>query len=311
MKSAISFVMALGALYLVASECHAQLMCEPTKDPAEVEFIYDDLEHFIIALDKLGHETDSAAVIQKTYIENASAGLREYIGEKNVTAEDYLDLIRKKPVHYLSLLGFPEFLEAHENDVRASLSKMQSIIPGSVFLPVYYLVGFYGGLSAEPSPYGLLLAFGNPDREPDALTSTVVHETVHVQQALTVGMEEYFSIFGPKKSLLAFTLREGVAVFLTDMITDQQSHREALEYYLEHEDELIARFKREMNDSSAGDWMWKKPKNPDQPPHIGYVLGSMIVKAYYDNAGDKSQAVLDILAITDYPAFYEKSGYGK
>jgi hypothetical protein len=311
MKSAIAFLVISSALTMISSESRAQLMCEPTRNPAEVKFVYDDLKNFIYAMELLENSTDSVAIIREQYIDKASAGLGEFIRENDVKAVDYVDLIRKKPGHYESLQGMPEFLEAQEENIRINLSKLQSKIPGATFLPVYYLVGFYSGLHAEPSPYGLLLAFGNPGRHPKNLSNTVVHETVHVQQALTVGLEEYQSIYGPKRSLLALAIREGVARFLTELITGHNSNQEAYEYYLQHESELITRFQREMNDSSAGDWMWAKPKNPEQPQQIGYVLGSLIVRAFYEKAADKNQAIGEILSVTDYDAFLGESNFGQ
>jgi len=38
-------------------------------------------------------------------------------------------------------------------------------------------------------------------------------------------------------------------------------------------------------------------------------MGYRIVEAYYRGAPDKSQAILDILSVTDYAMFLEKSGY--
>jgi hypothetical protein len=38
-------------------------------------------------------------------------------------------------------------------------------------------------------------------------------------------------------------------------------------------------------------------------------MGALITKAYYENADDKEQAIRDILSVTDYPAFLERSGY--
>jgi hypothetical protein len=43
------------------------------------------------------------------------------------------------------------------------------------------------------------------------------------------------------------------------------------------------------------------------PADLGYWVGYMICKSYYDNAGDKKQAVYDILNVQDYKAFYEKT----
>ena len=36
-----------------------------------------------------------------------------------------------------------------------------------------------------------------------------------------------------------------------------------------------------------------------------------VVEAYYNQAKDKAQAVTDILSVTDYAAFLEKSGYAE
>jgi hypothetical protein len=311
MKSLTAFLVLLAILTTTSFNVKGQLMWEPTENPAEVEFRYEDLKHFIHAMKQLEIAGDSLAVIRRLYIDKASPGLEEFIRENNVGAKNYIDLMRQKPEHYRSLIGLPELLESYEKDIRAGLSKLQSVIPGSIFLPVYYLVGFYSGLHAEPSPYGLLLAYGDPGENPHSPGNTIVHETVHVQQALTVGLEEYQSIYGAKRSLLALAIREGAARFLTELTTGEISNQQAHEYYIKHEQELIAKFKQEMNDSSAGDWMWAKPKNPEQPQQIGYVLGSKIVQAYYDNAEDKSRAIQEILSVTDYPSFWEKSRFGQ
>lgn len=311
MKSWRVFLILLTVITMIASDVNGQLMCEPSDSSTEVMFSYVDIENFIQAMMMYEGESDTSAIIQMFYIDKASPGLKEFLLDNNVRAKDYLDLIRKEPNHYKSLIGLPEILKTYENDVRAGLSKLQAVIPTSVFLPIYYLVGFYSGLHAEPSPYGLLLVYGDPGDNPHSPANTVIHETVHVQQALAVGLEEYQSIYGAKRSLLALAIREGAARFLTELTTGQKSNQQAYEYYMQHEEELISKFNQEMYDSSAGDWMWAKPKNPEQPQQVGYVLGSMIVKAYYEKAKDKGAAIKDILSVSDYLAFYEQSGFSR
>ena len=60
-----------------------------------------------------------------------------------------------------------------------------------------------------------------------------------------------------------------------------------------------------------GDWLWKKPADPEQPQDLGYAIGARIVEAYYQQASDKRKAAQKIMAITDYPAFLKNSGYAK
>ena len=80
---------------------------------------------------------------------------------------------------------------------------------------------------------------------------------------------------------------------------------------IKHERRLCKQFLKEMNGRETGDWMWVKPKDPEQPPHMGYFMGYRIVEMYYDNAADKKKAIQDILSITDYSNFLKRSGYGE
>jgi hypothetical protein len=80
-------------------------------------------------------------------------------------------------------------------------------------------------------------------------------------------------------------------------------------FVIENEAALWERFTPEMLGTDEGDWMWGPPKDPAQPAGVGYVMGALITKAYYENADDKEQAIRDILSVTDYTAFLERSGY--
>jgi hypothetical protein len=80
-------------------------------------------------------------------------------------------------------------------------------------------------------------------------------------------------------------------------------------FVLENEAALWERFTPEMLGTDDGDWMWATPQDQAQPPRVGYVMGALITQAYYEIANDKAQAIRDILSVTDYPAFLERSGY--
>jgi hypothetical protein len=55
-------------------------------------------------------------------------------------------------------------------------------------------------------------------------------------------------------------------------------------------------------------WVYNALTAKDRPPDLGYYVGYMITRSYYDKAKDKRQAVYDILNIQDARAFYEASG---
>jgi hypothetical protein len=304
-------IMSIMVLALFGSNARAQLDLELTDDPAKIRLIDDDVKNFLHAMDNLEPEADWAAVIQKEYLDKASPGLKEFVREKGVEAEDFVEAIKKRRETYASLRALPEQLTRQEQKIRDAFVGLKKIIPNAMFMPVYYLVGPNPGALGEPSEYGLMISISELDQDIENIHLLLVHETIHVQQALAIGMEEYQAIFGPKMSLLTLSIREGSAYFLTLVSTGGHTHEESWDYYVQNEKELWQRFREEMNERMSGDWLWGKPADPEQPPHLGYIVGARIVEAYYNRMENKEKAVQDILAITDYQEFLKKSGYGE
>ncbi len=305
----------LFALFMIlsfsASGVRAQLELELTEDPAKVRLIDDDVRNFLRAMDRCKEESDWAMVIQKEYLDKASPGLNEYVREKGVKAEDYVEAIKKRKENYDSLHALPEQLALQEKKIRDAFAGLKKIIPNAMFMHVYYLVGPNPGALGEPSEYGLMISMSELDKDIENIHLLLMHETIHVQQALTIGMEEYQAVFGPKLSLLALAIREGAAYYLTLLSAGGHTHEESWDYYIQNEKDLWQRFQADMNENTPGDWMWGKPAVPEQPPLLGYIVGARIVEAFYDNAEDKRKAIQEILSITDYTGFLKKSGYAE
>ncbi len=286
------------------------LRCEVTSEPSQVQLSIDDVVNFLQALEMLGAESDSVSVLQRIYLDKASPGLSEYLRARELAAEDFVEAIRNEEHKYRSLYDLPERLASQEEDTRAALAGLKREIPNVTFVPVYFFVGIGdAGLHAEPSEYGLMISITETTSDFSVVRLVVVHETVHVQQALAVGIEEYMQIFGPKMNLLALAIREGSAEFLTFLATGEYAKKEAYRYVLENEAALWHRFESEMLGRMPGEWMFAAPSDPDQPADLGYIMGARIAEAFYDRAADKAQAVKEILSITDYEAFLARSGY--
>jgi len=103
-----------------------------------------------------------------------------------------------------------------------------------------------------------------------------------------------------------------MATHFAEVIAGGSRHKNAArDYLLEHETELWKEFSASMMGSETGDWLWRKPADADRPQDLGYAIGARIVEAYLDNAPDRRRAVAQALAVTDYAAFLEASGYQK
>lgn len=288
----------------------AQLTSRLTTEPDSIELIYSDVLNFINFIHALESTDDTLVLLKKEYLDKASPGLMNFMLEKDKDADDYKKAITTRPETYRKLVDLPEALQEQEDSIIHAMTSLKEVIPEAIFMPFYYMVGPFKGAMGEPSEHGIMIVIGELDKDLFDLSALMVHETVHVQQALTVGIEEYHRIYGPDMTLLSLAIREGTAYYLTLLATGKHTNEDAYNYLIEHEKELWDEFRNDMSNGSPGDWMWKKPADPEKPRDLGYVLGAMIIKSYYDRAEDKQQAITDILSIRDYEGFFEKSGYG-
>ncbi|MHC4941526.1 MAG: DUF2268 domain-containing putative Zn-dependent protease [Planctomycetota bacterium] len=279
-----------------------------TTDPTKAQFIFTDVELFLHAHEMLTPECDSIAILQAEYIDKGSPGLKKFIEKYGLTAEMLDEAIRKRPEKYGSLHDMPELLAAQAQAYREAYAKLKKYIPKAVYPPTYFLVEAFRGIGSG-STEGQLISVEKWNRPIEDKRTLLIHELVHFQQVKAVGYEKYKKLFGPEKNLLGLCIREGTAEFFADLVTGTITQDEAVAYTLKHEKRLWEWFLKEMHGRETGDWMWKKPTDPEQPRHVGYVMGHLIVEAYYNNAKDKAKAVSEILSVTDYPAFLEKSGY--
>jgi hypothetical protein len=301
-------LMAIGLSY--GATAQAQWSLQLAEDPAEASFVTEDIHNFLRAYDRLASEVDTLAVLQEEYLDKGTPGLRAFTAKYDLTAERLREAIRDESAAYTALALRVQVLEQGSQIYRQAYADLKHHIPGAVFPPTHFLVGAYRGIGSG-SEVGTLVTIENRSEASlrGDLTTVLVHEMVHMQQALAMGPEKYQAIYGLEKSLLALTIREGIAEYFADLVTGRMTQEHARGFVLDNETALWERFTHEMLETDDGDWMWATPKDPAQPLRVGYVLGALITQAYYENADDKAKAIRDILSVTDYPAFLERSGY--
>jgi hypothetical protein len=313
MRSFISFLI-IGFLLAagVWGQVYEELPPNFTPDPKKALFVYDDILTFLEVFPLLEAAENPKAVIQSEYLNKGTSGLKMFIQKYDLTADRIIKAVEKKQKKYATLAELPPWLKEQEEGLRRAYVKMKQLIPEVVFSPVYYLVGSFRGIGSG-STEGVLISVEKFVPAEKHLAPLIIHEMIHIQQVIAIGYEKYIAIFDPEKekTLLALCIREGAAEYLAHLVTGGITQDEAYTYTVENEKRIWERFQKEMHGSETGDWMWAKPKNPEQPMHIGYTLGFRIVEAYHENAEDKAQAVKEILSVTDYPAFLEHSGYAK
>ncbi|RAJ08214.1 putative Zn-dependent protease DUF2268 [Chitinophaga skermanii] len=287
-----------------------------------------DIDHFWEAFDALATcktRNDSINAIQTIYLDRATDGLIDFMRVRELTAEKYVNIIRKLPKYFASVRANTYKVKAVEDDINQLFNKFQEIYPNFKPFKVCFAIGIVntGGTVSDKyvligtevttstreidlsefnnSAYGKMLA-GDTNLV-QKIRNMVAHECVHTQQVSKYAPEAMSC------NLLYNVMREGFCDFIGELTTGGQINSIVKEYGDAHEKELWTDLKKELCNTSTSNWLYNYDKVKDKPADLGYYMGYKIAEAYYKNAKDKQQAVIDIIEVDDPIKFLYNSKY--
>ena len=289
------------------------------KDPKTVKFVTSDLDNFWRAYDLAAKETDRArrvAIFQSEYLDKGSAGLKDFLRLRIKSADTLVTAMEKLPRFYASIRPSTMQVARMEKKMRKSFAKFKSLYPDAVFPDVYFVIGITS-TGGTTGPSGLLIGtelYGRTEDTPneelpewlrrvlsgiEKLPGIVAHESCHYNQNL--GREQ--------RTLLAKSLQEGSCDLIGELISGQNINDHLKPYGRQNEAAIWRDFSAEIDKPDFSNWFYNAATAKDRPPDLGYHVGYIISRAYFDRAKDKRQAVRDILNIQDFRQFHQKSGY--
>jgi len=276
-----------------------------------------DIANFWEAYDAAKTADEKGKVFKALYQERASAMFKEQLkhpGDMR-SVRKYLESFEKYPKYWESVRNPTMAMKDLSQEIDASFKVVEEIYPRFKPVDVVVLVtpmvikGNAGldhimigaELNVKPSEVDL------SEFEEDIsyifqidIKSLIVHETIHFQQDKA-----------DPKSLLGRAIKEGSADFLTELFLEQAHLTPAYEYGRKNEKELWLRFSKEMHSADYSKWLYASSKTDTRPMDLGYFVGYMITKSYYENSADKNKAIAEIIEVSDYEQFLKESGYGK
>lgn len=284
--------------------------------PEDAKLVTTDIDHFWQAYAAVQRDTaHAAAIFRRAYFAKASAGLQDYAKLKIESDQDFARTILGRPRYYNSIRKTTLGIAVQKPKIVGAFRRFQELYPAVRFQNVYFVVGGWasGGTASDA---GLLIGADQTANGPGVNTSELtllernrceavtempslmVHELVHRNQ-------------GPQDgTLLSYTLSEGMADFVAELVTGRITNSRLHPYGNAHEKELWAAFQKEMLGKDSRNWIANgRQETPEKPCDLGYYVGYRIVQAYYNQAADKKQALADILSIRSAPDFLARSGY--
>ena len=251
----------------------------------------------------------SAETLQEDYLEKGSDGLLSLARLRQVTGERIASAIQERRELYEDARECARTLPRVRSRLKAALRKLNELYPDARNPAVTIAVGRGKPVGIGYPDTGVQIglealcyaAFLNPDVE-DRFVYVIAHEYIHVVQSpeLVESTEE-------NPTVLDISLVEGAAEFVGELISGDVAYGGLRGNVEGRETEIERAFLADKDKTDLSDWVYNS--TPDQPGDLGYWVGYRIVKAYYQNSGDKRRALREILEMTDPDAFLEASGW--
>jgi len=278
--------------------------------PRGAEIRLDDVDLFYRVYAAAGGHP-SAEQLDRDYLAKGSAGLHEFARLRNVTGARIAAALAQHPEYYTGARKCLETLPAVKRRLTAAFARLARLYPEAAFPPVTILVG-RGRPVGITNPSGVSVGlealcmadFMNPDPE-DRFVHVIAHEYGHIQQS-AAGQKD-LEPGDPGATVLAMSLMEGAGELTAMLISGDVANHGPPDEARGHEVDIGRRFLTDQDKTDLSAWMYNG--KPDAPGDLGYYVGYRIVKAYYDRAADKHQALADIYAMRDPKALLAKSGW--
>ena len=279
--------------------------------PAGTQILTGDVERFYRIYEAAGgHPT--AEQLDRDYLAPGSAGLHAFAQLRDVTGGRIAKTNADHPEVYADARRCLTALPAVKRRLVVAFDKLARIYPEAKFPPVTIVIG-RGRPVGITNPSGVTIGlealcgagFMNPNVE-DRFVHVIAHEYGHIQQSPA---QQALNPGDPGATVLSLSLIEGAADFLGELISGDIGNQATYAAARGHEAELEAKFAADADNADVSDWLYNGVPAPGKPTDLGYWAGYRIVKAYYDHARDKHQALRDILLMTDPKAFLAKSGW--
>lgn len=252
-----------------------------------------------------GHPT--ANQLQHDYIDAGSDGLHHLAEARRVTGEAIAKNLAAHPEMYSDAKRCMAVLPRVRERLQTALLKLGQLYPEAKFPPVTIAVGRGKPVAIGSPVSGIQVGLEalcatnwlNPNVE-DRFVHVIAHEYAHVQQARSLVDDEH-------PTVLEMSLIEGAAEFTAELVSGEVSNSQFRESTKGRELEIETAFVPDEDKTDISKWLYNSTL--EKPGDLGYWVGYRIVKSYYQHAPDKTQALREILQMTDPKAFLAKSGW--
>jgi hypothetical protein len=267
------------------------------------KIVTTDINNFWIAYDSIQkNKGNKSEILDNLFLNKKTDGLKAFMEIKKFGKEDYLNAIEKYPNFWNSIRP-NTFIDAKKiKTINTAFKKLGKLYPNNSKGNIYYTIGALksgGTTNHEDLLLGVEKITGNPNTavsefenenarkmflftNPSQLEQVTVHEFIHTFQK------------NGEINVLSKAIKEGSCDFIAELALNKKFTAHYLDYGFKNYEKVKSDFKSEMFSKKQENWFYNSnAKNPD----LGYFVGYVISKKYYENSTDKKAAIKNIIEL--------------
>ena len=291
--------------------------------PSHFDLKTTAMEAFWPHFEKAMADTSRARRHLKAFIFEGPDEVRDFYVVRYGSIDNmYGQMVNASPNYYryLKTRFNADSLKRFRNTILTSMKRFQQLYPPAVFPKVYIVPGILntGGTATE---MGMFLGgdmYGkSADMPVEDLTDwqegaimefsdlprLTLHELMHFQQN-----------YGDQKNsrtLLSAVIQEGVCDFMVELCSGSPLVHENLTFLSDPANEawILGELREELLGDDTSKWLYNGGSIEDRPHDLGYTVGYLICKSYYERSPDKEKAVAELLTTDDFIKIVKNSAY--
>lgn len=267
-----------------------------------------DLTNFWTAYDSVistSNKDLKIKFITDLYINKATKGLNEFINARNLTAEDWVNSINKYPKFWVSIRPKTLSVLKYRTEIEKTLNEFRKQYASFKQPDIYFTIGCLktgGTTSKEQILIGTEIATGDSTVDSSELIpffqkyfkhnnniiQLVTHEMNHTQQQLELPQNP---------TLLAKCIMEGSCDFIAELILNKPYNAVYIEYGEKNKLELLKKVSIDADKFEYSDWIYNYNATTNVPADLGYYIGYILTKEYYNSSQNKKKAIKEIIEL--------------
>ena len=273
--------------------------------------------------ERASKDTANAKDIFKEFIFKGPRELRDFYVVRYINLNNmYGQMINASPDYfqYLKNQFNADSINTLKSKTAGWMRSFKNIYPKAVFPKVYVVPGILnsGGTATEMGMFVGGDMYGKSDAMPTAgltnwqkeaimkisdLPGLTIHELMHFQQN--------YQDTENSETVLAQVISEGVCDFLVELCSGVELKNSNLMYLGDEENEqrIMNELKNDLFSDDNSKWLYNGGAINDRPHDLGYTVGYLISKSYYQLAADKEKAVFELLNTNDFLSILKESDY--